>query len=70
MARALIGVAELDLLEGLVQHHLRVLRRIEHLTEQAAQYDVTPTELPGLEVEARRLSGHVKSTLEAWLEQL
>ncbi len=70
MARALISVAELDLLKGLVQQHLRVLRRIEHLTEQAAQYDVTPTEPPGLEAEARRLSGRIKNTLEAWLEQL
>lgn len=70
MARALISVAELDLLEGLVQQHLRVSRRIEHLTEQAAQYDVTPTELPGLEVEARRLSGRIKSTLEAWQGRL
>ncbi len=70
MARALISVNEFDRLEGMVQQHLRVSRRIEHLTEQAAQYDVTPTELPGLEAEARRLSGRIKSTLEAWLEQL
>lgn len=70
MARALISVAELDTLEGLVQQHLRALRRIEQLTEQAAQYDITPTELPGLEAEAERLRVCLKVMLEAWQKRL
>ena len=70
MARALISVAELDTLEGLVQQHLRVLRRIEHVTEQAAQYDLTPTELPGLEAEAERLRARLKVILEGWQGRL
>ena len=70
MARALIGVNELDSLEGLLQQHLRVQRRIEQLTEQAAQYDTVPVELPELEAEAERLRERIKSTLEAWLKQL
>ncbi len=70
MARALIGVDDLDSLEGLVQQHLQVQRRVEQLTEQAAQYDVTPVELPGLEVEARRLRERIRSSLEAWLERI
>ena len=70
MARALIGVAELDTLEKLVQKHLRVLRRIEHITEQAAQYDLTPTELPGLEAEAARLRTQLKVILAGWQGRL
>ena len=70
MARALFSVAELDTLEGIVQQHLRVLRRIEHVTEQAAQYDLTPTELPGLEAEAERLRTQLKVMLEGWQGQL
>lgn len=70
MARALISVAELDGLEGLVQQHLQTLRRLEQLTEQAAEYDVTPTELGQLEAEARRLQGRIKATLGAWQERL
>jgi len=46
------------------------VRRIEALTEQAAQYDLTPAELPELEAEAQRLRTRVKGTLEAWLERL
>ena len=70
MARALISAAELDRLEGLVQQHLRVLRRIEHITEQAAQYDLTPTELPGLEAEAARLRTQLKVILAGWQGRL
>ncbi len=70
MARALIGVDDLDSLEGLVQQHLQVQRRVEQLTEQAAQYDVMPVELPGLEAEARRLRARIRSSLVAWLERL
>ena len=70
MARALFSVAELDTLEGIVQQHLRVLRRIEHVTEQAAQYDLTPTELPGLEAEAERLRVRLKVILEGWQGRL
>ena len=70
MARALISVNELDSLEGLLQQHLRVVRRIEHLTEQAAQYDFTPTELPELEAEAQRLRERLKAMLEVWQERL
>ncbi len=61
MARALIGVDDLDGLEGLVQQHLRVQRRVEQLTEQAAQYDVVPAELPGLEAEARGYASALKA---------
>ena len=57
-------------MEALVRQHLRVTRRIEGLTEQAAQYDLTPAELPELEAEAQRLRTRVKGTLEAWLEHL
>ena len=70
MARALFSVAELDTLEGLVQQHLRVVRRIEHLSGQAAQYDITPTELPGLEAEAARLRTQLKAILEGWQRRL
>lgn len=70
MARALIGVSELDSLEGLLQQHLRVLRRIEALGEQAAQYDTVSAELQNLEVEAERLRSRPKHRLEAWQEQL
>ncbi len=70
MARALIGVEDLDSLEGLVQQHLQVQRRVEQVTEQAAQYDVTPVELPSLEAEARRLRARIRSSLEAWLERI
>ena len=66
MARALFSVAELDRLEGIVQQHLRVLRRIEHVTEQAAQYDLTPTELPELKTEAERLRVRLKVILAGW----
>lgn len=69
VARALIGVEDLDSLEGLVQQHLQVQRRVEQLTEQAAQYDVMPVVLPGLEAEARRLRERIRSSLEAWLER-
>ena len=70
MARALISVAELDTLEGIVQQHLRVLRRIEHVTEQAAQYDLTPTELPELKTEAERLRVRLKVILAGWQGRL
>lgn len=70
MARALISVGELDRLEGLVQQHLRTLRRLEQLSEQAAEYDVTPTEVGQLEAEARRLQKQIKATLETWQERL
>lgn len=70
MARALIGVDDLDSLEGLVQQHLQVQRRVEQLTEQAAQYDVTPVELPGLEAEAERLRTQLKMMLEGWQARL
>ena len=70
MARALISVGELDSLEGLVQQHLRTLRRLEQLQEQAAEYDVTPSELGQLEGETRRLQQQIKALLGAWLERL
>ena len=70
MSRALISVGELDRLEGIVQQHLRVLRRIDHLNEQAAQYDLTPVELPELEAEAQRLRERLKAMLVAWQERL
>lgn len=70
MARALLSAPELDALEALVRQHLRVVRRIEALTEQAAQYDLTPAELPELEAEAQRLRVQIKGTLETWLERL
>jgi hypothetical protein len=70
VARALLSAPELDALEALVRQHLRVVRRIEGLTEQAAQYDLTPAELPELEVEAQRLRVQIKGTLETWLERL
>ena len=53
-----------------MQQHLRVLRRIEHITEQAAQYDLTPTELPGLEAEAARLRTQLKVILAGWQGRL
>lgn len=70
MARALLSAPELDALEALVRQHLRVVKRIEGLTEQAAQYDLTPAELPELEEEAQRLRAQIKGTLETWLERL
>lgn len=70
MVRALISVSELNGLEGLAQQHLRTLRRLEGLTEQAAEYDVTPTELVQVEAEARRLQKQIKATLETWQERL
>ena len=70
MARALISVGELDRLEGLVQQHLRTLRRLEQLQEQAAEYDVTPNELGQLEAEARRLQRQLKVLLGTWHERL
>ena len=70
MARALISVGELDRLEGLVQQHLRTLRRLEQLQEQAAEYDVTPNEVGQLEAEARRLQRQIKTLLSAWDERL
>ncbi len=47
-----------------------MVKRLEGLTEQAAQYDVMPAELPELEAEAQRLRTRVKGTLEVWLERL
>ncbi len=70
MARALIGVSELDSLEGLLQQHLWVLRRIEALGEQAAQYDTVSAELQNLEAEAERLRSRLKTMLGAWQERL
>lgn len=70
MATALISVDDLDSLEGLLQQHLRVQRRIEQLTEQAAQYDIVPPELPEHEAEARILRERIKSTLETWLGRM
>jgi len=70
VARALLSAVELDALEEVVRQHLRVVRRIETLTEQSAQYDVTPAELPELEGEAEQLRAQIKETLEAWLERL
>lgn len=70
MIRALLSVNDLDHLEGLVQQHLRVVRRIEELNEQAAQYDALPAELPELEAELERLRARIKGTLQAWLERL
>ena len=70
MARALISVGELDRLEGLVQQHLRTSRRLEQLQEQAAEFDVTPSELGQLEGETRRLQGQIKALLGAWFERL
>ena len=70
MARALISVGELDRLEGLVQQHLRTLRRLEQLQEQAAEFDVTPNELGQLEAEARRLQRQLKVLLGTWHERL
>jgi cell division protein FtsB len=70
VARALLSAPELDALEALVRQHLRVVRRIEGLTEQAAQYDVMPAEQPELEAEAQRLRVQIKGTLETWLERL
>ena len=70
MARALIGVGELDSLEGLLQQHLRVQRRTKALHEQAAQYDTVPAELQNLEAEAERLRSRLKAVLGAWQERL
>jgi hypothetical protein len=70
VARALLSAPELDALEALVRQHLRVVKRIEGLTEQAAQYDVMPAELPELEAEVQRLRAQIKGALETWLERL
>lgn len=46
MARRLISIDELDLLEGLVEEHRRLQERLEALERQAAQYDaVDPSAL-------------------------
>ena len=70
MARALISIGELDRLEGLVLQHLRTLRRLEQLQEQAAEYDTMPNDLGQLEEETRRLQRQLKALLGTWYERL
>jgi len=70
MVKALLSASELDELEVLVRQHLRVVGRIEQLSEQAAQYDVRPAELVELEAEAERLRVRVVALLKGWIERL
>lgn len=64
MARRLIGLREMDALEGLVERHYRLQERLEELEAQAATFDLIP---PGVAELSESLKG-VKLELTDLLE--
>ena len=48
MAERLVSLAELDEIEGLVEHHRKLQSRLEHLEADAAQFDTAAQGVPEL----------------------
>ncbi|CAA9584276.1 MAG: hypothetical protein AVDCRST_MAG86-3263 [uncultured Truepera sp.] len=70
MAKRLISLRELDGIEGLIEHHLKLQERIEALDAEAAQFDVPAQDALELSYKANRLKNDLAATLEHLLARV
>jgi cell division septum initiation protein DivIVA len=70
MARRLISLRELDDIEGLIEHHLKLQERIEALEAEAAQFDVPAQDALELSRKANSLKKDLAATLERLLARI
>ena len=66
MSKRLISFAELDVLEGLVEHHRQLQERLEILEADAAEFDTSAQNA----LELSRKADGLKRELVTLLEQL
>ena len=70
MAKRLISFRELDDVEGLIEHHLKLQERIEALEAEAAQFDVSAQDVLELSRKANGLKNNLAATLERLLARV
>ena len=64
MAKRLIGLREMDALEGLVERHYLLQERLEGLEAEAAAYDLTPSGVAELSGSLEQVRLELKGLLE------
>ncbi len=70
MAERLVSLAELDEIEGLVEHHRKLQSRLEHLEADAAQFDTAAQGVPELGQKADALRRELATLLEQLLARV